>query len=103
MESLLEEYEGSLKTLKRIRREAPAEDHKLCNGMVSSLEFSTKWIRTGSMPERTIEYGSYPSEAFEGFENDLSGSFIDGFSKDAFDRADERIDAEYRRRRRLNA
>lgn len=99
MDSLLVEYKQSLKSLKLIREEAPESDQKIFAGMVSSLDYVTKWLRDGRQPATKKSRQVTWNPEWE----EYSDHHDDPLSKDAFEEAEERIDAELRRRRRLNA
>ncbi len=100
MDLLLDEYRESMRSLKKMREQAPEEDQKIFGNMVSSLEFATNWLKTGFMPERSKAYGSYPSEALLNLEEDWGKELIDPFSRGAFEEVENRIDAERRRAKR---
>lgn len=100
MKVLLEEYQESLQLTKKMRENAAEEDQKIYGNMVGSLEFIKKWLETGQMPVRSKELGSYPSEAFLNFEEEWGGSCEDPYSRNAFEEAEDRIDAEIRRNKR---
>lgn len=103
MKDLLCEYRQSLENVKKVRESAPDEDQKIYAGMVGSLDFVTKWLAIGRMPERSKSYGSYPSEAFLNLEEDWANEAIDPFSRGAFEEVEDRIDAEIKKRRKMNA
>lgn len=97
MIDLLGEYEMSLKAAKNLKAMAPEHDQKVHSGIITSLEFIVKWIKTGQMPESS-NAGLYPSTAYLNFEEDFGGTSIDPFSRSAFEEVEERIDAERRRK-----
>ena len=100
MENLLKEYRESLRLTEKMRIDAPEEDQKVYGNMVGSLEFIKKWLKTGQMPVRSKEIGSYPSEALLNLEENWGNECMDPYSRSAFEEAEDRIDAEIRRKKR---
>lgn len=95
MELLLDEYQQSLKAVKKKRESAPEEDQKIYAGMVGNLEYIVKWLRDGQQPlpakNRTVEW----DPEWESF----SDYHADPYSSDMFNEIDSRIDMERRRER----
>ncbi|MCM3800034.1 hypothetical protein M4A92_15675 [Caldibacillus thermoamylovorans] len=93
MQQLLREYKEALKETRKLKENAPEEDTKIINGMISNLEYIIKWLETGWPPKyKRIRKTKYYYHDY--YWEDEIGFVKKSTYKDPFEEVEKRIDAE---------
>lgn len=81
-----------------MRESAPEADHKIIAGMGTSIQHAIKWLVDEQQPHIGSVYGSVPSAAIQGGEDDMGHLIECPCSESAFQEVEDRIDAERRKK-----